>query len=453
MSSGTNQNIRPQLRESPPLTPQSASTVALQHDSKNILPTVPSHQYSPNREPFDRGFPDLPPIIDSSLKALPFAHRATAGQQHISGVDGSYERLEFLGDAYIEIIAARLLYQKFPKLTAGRLSQVRELLVKNETLAEFALAYKFDERAEIPLSHKDGHGDRQKLWIKTMGDMFEAYVAAIINSDPRHGFGIAEEWLTRLWTPKLSSGENHEPPLNTTAKQDLSQKIMSKGVKVDYRDEGRTDIKKEGKSWFKVGAYFTGWHWENQHLGSGTGLNKSEAGARAAMEALRNPLTARIGAVKREYDVRIRVERGQESLEKQYKGAERPSETELKKDQVDGDFTSIPMEVSEGTPAVFLCPRDMFTWFTAHGNWNLNAIEKRTGATITVADRLPNVNGEHTFNLIGSEAEKKRGLDLLNKTVEIQRKEKTWQQGERGMGKVRGKPHTKVLHPTGTKTR
>ena len=250
-----------------------------------------------------------PPILDPVLAEIPFIHRSHLDNQRAPAADGSYERLEFLGDAYIELMASRLLYPRFPELPPGRLSQLRELLVKNETLAEFSLAYKFDERAEFPLSHKERKGDRSKLWNKTLGDMFEAYVAAVILSDPENGFATVEAWLGTLWTPKLSSGPSHSPPENTLAKQDLATKIMSKGTKIDYREEARIDVKEEGKTWYTVGVYFTGWEWKNQHLGSAKALSKGEAGTRAAMDALLNPITAQIGAVKRDHDIKAKPQR------------------------------------------------------------------------------------------------------------------------------------------------
>ena len=256
-----------------------------------------------------------PPILDPALAKVPFIHKFQVDNQRSPTTDGSYERLEFLGDAYIELIASRLLYPRFPEHPPGRLSQLRELLVKNETLAGFSLAYKFDERAEFPMSHKERKGDRSKLWNKTLGDMFEAYVAAVILSDPENGFATVEAWLQALWMPKLVSGPSHSPPENGLAKQDLATKITSRGTKIEYREEARDDIKKEGKSWYTVGVYFTGWEWKDQHLGSAKALSKGEAGTRAAMKALLNPITAQIGAVKRDHDGKAKLERAQQLVE------------------------------------------------------------------------------------------------------------------------------------------
>lgn len=284
---------------------------------KLSVPRVPSmlsdltssHSKTDTRDP--KTLPELPIIHDRSLADVPFTHQGVLGGRTTSNVNMSYDRLEFVGDAYIELIATRLIFPRFPNLPAGRLSQKRELLVKNETLAEFSLAYGFDKRANLPKSYSQGQ-EKHKLWTKTMGDVFEAYVAAVILSDPADGFAVAEAWLTHLWEPKLSQCDNITA-WDSNAKVQLASRVMGKGIKIQYRDEAPPNvIKKEGKVVFQVGAYLTGWGWEEAHLGSGTGLNKNEAGSKAATQALSNPLTAQIEAVKREFDAKHLAEKNDE---------------------------------------------------------------------------------------------------------------------------------------------
>ncbi|EMF12335.1 Ribonuclease_3-domain-containing protein, partial [Sphaerulina musiva SO2202] len=122
--------------------------------------------------------------------------------------DLTYERLEFLGDAYIELFASRLIYESYSHLPAGRMSQVRELLVKNETLAELSRRYGFDQNiavgAEIGELLRDSRGRGNKGYNKIVGDVFEAYVAAVVLSDfEGRGFEKAEGWCRDLWEAKL----------------------------------------------------------------------------------------------------------------------------------------------------------------------------------------------------------------------------------------------------------
>ncbi len=255
--------------------------------------------------------PDLPPIRDESLSELPFRHAGTLTTQEVTLGNASYERLEFLGDAYLEVIASRLIYTYFPHLSAGRMSQVREALVKNETLAEYAVAYGFDKRAQVPHSHQRPG----KLGVKTLGDIFEAYVAAVVLADPQNGFKTAEAWLTDLWKPKLLE-QTKQPKPNIHAKQSLAKRIMGKNIKVSYVDEGEPETcQSDGKTYYHISAYLSGWGWKNQLLGSGRGLNKVEAGNQAAAMALANtPLIDQIAAVKQAHDAKVKEQRAREGV-------------------------------------------------------------------------------------------------------------------------------------------
>lgn len=255
--------------------------------------------------------PPLPPILSESLTLVPFTNPGYLNGSAASKLHTTYDRLEFLGDAYIEVIATRLVFTLFPNLPAGRLSQHREFCVKNETLSEYAHAYGFDKRARLPVHITKAE---RKLWTKTMGDIFEAYVAAIIMSDPDTGFQTAETWLTALWQDKLSPRQS-KPAFETQtadpgAKHSLGSKLLSKGIKLEYVEESPpTEIRDQGKLIFHLGVYLTGWGWQNQHLGSGSGLSKSVAGAMAASEASKNPLTEKINDVKKAFDANLAAER------------------------------------------------------------------------------------------------------------------------------------------------
>ena len=254
--------------------------------------------------------PPLPAIPDKDLESVAFTHPGSLSCDTASKVNISYDRLEFLGDAYIELMATRVIFPRFPRLTAGKLSQQRELLVKNETLAEYALAYGFDEKAKLPRTYNTPGKDK-KLWQKTLGDIFEAYVAAVIISDPEQGFQHAEAWLAALWESKLGSQKREDTETaDPKAKVHLATKILGKGIKVNYRDEAPpVEIREEGKAIFQVGVYLTGWGWKDQHLGSGKGLSKQEAGQKAAADALLNPLTAQVASIKRDFDSQVSLMR------------------------------------------------------------------------------------------------------------------------------------------------
>src|SRR5262249_44746159 len=148
-----------------------------------------------------KDLPPLPPITEPYLEQAAFTHNSYNADTRGKGVNTdqiNYERLEFLGDAYIELVASRLLYNRFPHLDVPQQSHLRENLVKNETLGKFSESYGLPDR----LKH-GGHIKESKAWTKIIADVFEAYVAAIALSNPNDGFSIVEKWLTELWAPQL----------------------------------------------------------------------------------------------------------------------------------------------------------------------------------------------------------------------------------------------------------
>lgn len=216
----------------------------------------------------------------------------------------SYERLEFLGDAYIEVMATRLIWAKFKDLAAGRLSQIRELLVKNETLGDIAVRYGLDKQIAAAVDVKTN----PKHWAKVKGDLIEAYVAAIVLADDEmggEGYATAEKWLHQLWIPRLEGVLGEKAP-NLNAKDALSRKVMSRDVKLEYLEERPMKQLDGGQQTYFIGAFLTGWGHKKKRLGGGQGFNKTGAGHLAAEDALQNPVTAEIAEEKKEYDEMMR---------------------------------------------------------------------------------------------------------------------------------------------------
>lgn len=223
--------------------------------------------------------PELPTITDQYAKCT-FTHPSRAPREFELGEMQSYDRLEFLGDAYLEIVASRLIWSLYKNVPTGRMSSIRERLVKNETLAQFSVKYGFDKRCDI-----DTLPVKRDSQIKLYGDLFEAYVASVVLSDPVEGFRRAEEWLTALWMPLLENEQTNPP--DDGWKERLKKRVGGKGVKLDYAEERPMKMGKGIETYF-MGVFLTGWGYENQLLGSGQGLSKKAAGMEAAKNALEN---------------------------------------------------------------------------------------------------------------------------------------------------------------------
>ncbi|KAK6609520.1 RNase3 domain-containing protein [Botrytis cinerea] len=222
--------------------------------------------------------------------------------------DLSYERLEWVGDAYIYTISTLLISQTFPALLPGKCSQLRERLVKNVTLADFARKYGFEKRAKLP--EDTIHPMKEPEKIKAMGDIFEAYVAAIVLADPENGVSRASEWLKSLWAMTKT-----KTVLNP--KEKLQMALNSKVSKLTYKDIGTAKKDKNTKlAVFTVGVFLDGWGEVDKQIGFGSANGKKEAGFKAAEMALNNKkLMAKYSEKKKIYDAQ--QERERMALQKQ----------------------------------------------------------------------------------------------------------------------------------------
>ncbi|KAG5915055.1 hypothetical protein E4U42_000167 [Claviceps africana] len=237
--------------------------------------------------------PPIPKILDAELEQTVFRHPG------ISKLGDSYETLEWLGDALLELISSVLISRTF-RIPAGELSQLRELVVRNRNLAVYFREYGLEAKAQLP---PDAHQFRKdKDFTKIHADMFEAYVAAAIISDPENGLHNTASWLSGLFGRTLkeqilknerrAKGSVAEPTTQTvqlSPKDQLRSQIGAKGIQLRYEDmPGPAKDKNSGLPLFTVGVYLDGWGETNKLLGWGTARGKKEAGQKAATVALEN---------------------------------------------------------------------------------------------------------------------------------------------------------------------
>ena len=80
---------------------------------------------------------------DVSLLEQAFTHSSYVNEHrnlHLS----DNERLEFLGDAVLELLVSRFLYNQFPEVPEGKLTKLRAAIVREDSLAKFAKECQFD---------------------------------------------------------------------------------------------------------------------------------------------------------------------------------------------------------------------------------------------------------------------------------------------------------------------
>lgn len=249
-----------------------------------------SENVAPSHGQPSQDLPELPEIHTRFHRPV-FTHRSTGEQYPDDPTLVNYERLEFLGDAQLEHIASLVIFERYNSASPGKMSSLRESLLRNNVLCDFSRMYGFDKKLQIGACISE---ITKEHLIKIHADVFEAYVAAIILSDEDYhrGFNTAQTWLTALWEPMLAKfGMPLLVSNDVKSKEDLARTVLAKGIKLNYVDEKPPMfVKSRGQTTYFIGVYLNGWGYHNQHLGSGQGQNKSEAGQVAARNALGNPL-------------------------------------------------------------------------------------------------------------------------------------------------------------------
>ena len=210
-------------------------------------------------------------FIDKSLLQRALTHRSYLNENpHYPLSDN--ERLEFLGDAVLDFLTAKYLYNHFPEIAEGGLTSLRAALVKGETLAHFAAALNLGEYLLLSRGEAASGGRERKAILCAA---FEALVGAILLDQ---GLQAAEDFLLRCIEPEVRHILEEE--LYRDAKSMLQE--MTQGqlqITPIYRTvaERGPDHAKEFTVEVLIG---------NEVYGRGIGHNKQVAEQEAAQVAL-----------------------------------------------------------------------------------------------------------------------------------------------------------------------
>jgi ribonuclease III len=127
---------------------------------------------------------------DRSLLEAAWVHRSAANERKLPG---SYERLEFLGDAVLGLVAAEWLFRRHPDLPEGELSRWKSGLVSAEALAGYARELGLGDHLVIGQGEeKSGGRDKPSL----LADSMEAvYAAVFLDGGMRAARKVIERFL------------------------------------------------------------------------------------------------------------------------------------------------------------------------------------------------------------------------------------------------------------------
>ncbi|MBP7693136.1 MAG: ribonuclease III [Anaerolineales bacterium] len=137
----------------------------------------------------------FPEFRDPSLLQRALTHRSYLNEHPEVFEDN--ERLEFLGDAVLDFLAAALLYNRLPEMKEGRLTRLRAALVRTEQLAALAGQVGIGDRVRLGKGEEES-GGRQRRTL--LCDTFEAVVGAYFLDS---GIDAVRVFIEPLFQPVL----------------------------------------------------------------------------------------------------------------------------------------------------------------------------------------------------------------------------------------------------------
>ena len=105
----------------------------------------------------------------------------------------SNERLEFLGDAVVNLVVGKYLFHRYPDENEGFMTRIRTKLVNGTMLAHFASIIGLEKHMLISKQIEENEGRANK---KIMEDGFEAFVGAMLNDQGE--YSVVEDWIVNL---------------------------------------------------------------------------------------------------------------------------------------------------------------------------------------------------------------------------------------------------------------
>ncbi|MEX0909704.1 MAG: ribonuclease III [Candidatus Paceibacterota bacterium] len=200
-----------------------------------------------------------------------FVHRSYVNENKELGF-GHNERLEFLGDAVLELVVTDELFTRYPEKSEGELTAVRASIVNTKSLSEAALQLKINDCLLLSKGESKSTG-RARSYI--LANTFEAVVGALYTDS---GYEAARSFVEKNLFDKIESIIQNKLWVDSKSFfQEKAQEVYSTTPEYRVISESGPDHDKA----FTMGV-FVG----NKLYGEGSGASKQDAEQNAARAAL-----------------------------------------------------------------------------------------------------------------------------------------------------------------------
>lgn len=213
-------------------------------------------------------------FADPDLLRLALTH-ASFGHEKRQRVPDN-QRLEFLGDAVLQLAVTEELYRRFPEMPEGRLTVLRAQLVNRQHLQALAQTLGLGEHLILGRGEANNQGHARP---SILADAMEALLGALFSEV---GWENSRAIILRLLEPSLATIHDDGAKAEANPKGSLQEKLQAEGdAPPIYRCVSET-----GPAHARV--YEVVVEWQGRELGRGQGASKKEAETRAAETALGN---------------------------------------------------------------------------------------------------------------------------------------------------------------------
>lgn len=200
-----------------------------------------------------------------------FVHRSYLNEHHDFPL-GQNERLEFLGDAVLELIVTEFLFHEYAN-PEGDLTNLRAALVNANMLS--VIAYEIGMEPYLFLSHGEAKDAGTKARNYIMANAIEALIGAIYLDK---GYDLARQFVTRWILARIPYALERRLDIDAKSRfQESAQELL--GITPTYKvlhEDGPDHAKV-----FKVGVFL-----DKEHIATGEGTSKQEAQTDAAEKAI-----------------------------------------------------------------------------------------------------------------------------------------------------------------------